>query len=142
MLDRSKRKPPLHLYGAMIKAACPPKRWRKCQELGVDLVDRGLEPSEIVLGGMMDALVGDGCASEAVEHALKPRSQPTGAPSPSPTGQSCLVATPSASRGHRCSPRWGSKSSPTAASLAARRLLRARRQYGHLRLPNGAGASS
>eukprot|EP00932_Pfiesteria_piscicida_P007894 SRR837773.18120.p1 GENE.SRR837773.18120~~SRR837773.18120.p1 ORF type:complete len:309 (-),score=137.28 SRR837773.18120:535-1323(-) len=67
MFERASMKPSLHLYGALIKAASCLKRVKTCRELWAELTEeRGMEPNEIVLGCMLDALVCNRCVSEAV----------------------------------------------------------------------------
>ena len=67
-VEHSHAKLSVYLYGTLIKAASCVKRVKKCKELRHQLVEeRGLEPNEVVLGCMMDALVCNKCTTEAVE---------------------------------------------------------------------------
>jgi len=68
LYQRSSMKPSMHLYGALIKAASFLKRLDFCRSLWRELTkDRLLEPNDIVLGCMMDALVCNKQVSEAVD---------------------------------------------------------------------------
>jgi len=59
--------PSVHSYGYLIKACSTLKRLDKCWEFWVRMVnDRALDPNDIVLGCMLDALVNNGNTEEAV----------------------------------------------------------------------------
>lgn len=60
-------RPSVSTYGSLIKAAGVLKRVDRCWELWREAVDdRKLDPSEIAMGCMLDALVCNGCLEDAV----------------------------------------------------------------------------
>jgi len=65
--SKSGMRPSVPAYGSLIKACSVLKRLPACWGLFKDLVQRGLVPSEIVLGCMLDALVCNGETEQAVE---------------------------------------------------------------------------
>lgn len=68
LYDRSGNKPSQHLYGALIKSCSQLKRMNKCKEYWQDMVvERAMQPNDIVLGCMLDALVCNGLVGEAVD---------------------------------------------------------------------------
>lgn len=65
--ERSSLQPSTYTYAALIKAYSALHRVDRCQQLWRQMTEeRGAEPSEIVLGCMLDALVCNGLVSEAV----------------------------------------------------------------------------
>lgn len=70
ILDRlslSKLEPAVHTYGILLRACNVLRKSDRCRELWREMVDaRGLQPSEVVLGCMLDALVNDDAVEEAV----------------------------------------------------------------------------
>merc|ERR1719265_655586 len=55
---KSSLRPSVHTYGSLIKACSTMKRLEKCQQLCSTMVEEcALEPNDIVLGCMLDALV-------------------------------------------------------------------------------------
>mmetsp|Transcript_162355 Transcript_162355/g.311713 ORF Transcript_162355/g.311713 Transcript_162355/m.311713 type:complete len:1014 (+) Transcript_162355:137-3178(+) len=65
--SKSSIQPSVHTYGSLVKACSAVKRADKCWNLWNQMVDdRGLEPNDIVLGCMLDALVCNNHVEEAV----------------------------------------------------------------------------
>lgn len=65
---RSGLRPSVHTYGSLIKASSALKRLDQCWALWHEMEDqRGMEPNDIVLGCMLDALVCNSHIDEAVE---------------------------------------------------------------------------
>merc|ERR1719460_2179719 len=63
----SNLRPSVHTYGSLIKACSTLKRLEKCYQLWHMMVDEcAMEPNDIVLGCMLDALVCNGKVEEAV----------------------------------------------------------------------------
>mmetsp|Transcript_123506 Transcript_123506/g.360675 ORF Transcript_123506/g.360675 Transcript_123506/m.360675 type:complete len:1028 (-) Transcript_123506:55-3138(-) len=61
-------RPQVHTYGCLIKACSTLKRMEKCWQLWHEMQNlRGMEPNDIVLGCMLDALVTNSSVDEAVE---------------------------------------------------------------------------
>jgi len=66
--NRERLKPSLHSYGTMIKACNTLKRVDQAWQLWTEMTEeRGLEPNDVVLGCMLDALVCNECIFDAVE---------------------------------------------------------------------------
>mmetsp|Transcript_43732 Transcript_43732/g.136783 ORF Transcript_43732/g.136783 Transcript_43732/m.136783 type:complete len:1055 (-) Transcript_43732:65-3229(-) len=66
--ERSSLKPQVHTYGSLIKACSTLKRVEKSWQFWQEMEEyRGIEPNDIVLGCMLDALVCNNCVDEAVE---------------------------------------------------------------------------
>lgn len=64
---KSSIQPSVHIYGGLIKACSTLKRLDKCWEFWQIMVnDRGMDPNDVVLGCMLDALVCNKCTEEAV----------------------------------------------------------------------------
>uniref|UniRef100_A0A7S1RX69 Pentacotripeptide-repeat region of PRORP domain-containing protein n=1 Tax=Alexandrium catenella TaxID=2925 RepID=A0A7S1RX69_ALECA len=64
----SSLKPQVHTYGSLIKACSTLKRVDKCWAFWREMEEhRGIQPNDIVLGCMLDALVCNGCVDDAVE---------------------------------------------------------------------------
>jgi len=67
LVTSSSLRPSVHTYGSLIKACSSLKRMDTCQQLWHRMVDQcGMQPNEIVLGCMLDALV----CNEKVEDAF------------------------------------------------------------------------
>mmetsp|Transcript_126431 Transcript_126431/g.393495 ORF Transcript_126431/g.393495 Transcript_126431/m.393495 type:complete len:931 (+) Transcript_126431:245-3037(+) len=65
---RSSLKPQVHTYGSLIKACSTLKRVEKCWDLWREMDEqRGVEPNDIVLGCMLDALVCNSAVEEAMD---------------------------------------------------------------------------
>mmetsp|Transcript_18961 Transcript_18961/g.35224 ORF Transcript_18961/g.35224 Transcript_18961/m.35224 type:complete len:1021 (-) Transcript_18961:26-3088(-) len=65
--EKSSLQPSVFTYGSLIKACSILKRVDKCWELWSKMADeRAMEPNDIVLGCMLDALVNNGNTEEAV----------------------------------------------------------------------------
>mmetsp|Transcript_81527 Transcript_81527/g.149165 ORF Transcript_81527/g.149165 Transcript_81527/m.149165 type:complete len:1018 (-) Transcript_81527:339-3392(-) len=65
--NKSSMQPTVHTYGCLIKACSTLKRVDKCWEFWQKMADeRALEPNDIVLGCMLDALVCNECIEQAV----------------------------------------------------------------------------
>merc|ERR1740121_1809883 len=71
-------RPAVHTYGSLIKA-CGALRWLpRCWELFKELEQRGMEPNDVVLGCMLDALVSNAEVDQAVallaewKHRVRP----------------------------------------------------------------------
>lgn len=65
--ERSSLQPSIHTYAALIKAYGALKRVDRCQQLWRQMTEeRGIEPSEIVFGCMLDTLACNGMVTEAV----------------------------------------------------------------------------
>jgi pentatricopeptide repeat protein len=65
---KSGLKPSVHTYGSLIKSCGSLKRIDQCREFWREMDQRcGMEPNDIVLGCMLDALVCNGAVDEAVE---------------------------------------------------------------------------
>lgn len=65
--EKSSLQPSTYTYAALIKAYSALQRVDRCQHLWLQMTEeRGTEPSDIVLGCMLDALVTHGAVSEAV----------------------------------------------------------------------------
>lgn len=76
---RSSLRPQVHTYGSLIKACSTLKRIDRCWKFWHEMEDhRGMEPNDIVLGCMLDALVCNGAIEEAVQlfYAWKSRVKP------------------------------------------------------------------
>merc|ERR1740121_1782471 len=71
-------RPAVHTYGSMIKACGALRRLPRCWELFKELEQRGMEPNDVVLGCMLDALVSNGEVDQAVallaewKHRVRP----------------------------------------------------------------------
>lgn len=64
---KSKLRPSVHTYGSLIKACSTLKRLDKCRKLWDCMVDQyAIQPNDIVLGCMLDALVCHGDVEDAV----------------------------------------------------------------------------
>jgi len=65
--ERSSLRPAVHTYGALIKACSTLKRIDGCWQFWSEMENtRGLQPNDIVLGCMLDALVCNGYVDDAV----------------------------------------------------------------------------
>jgi len=66
--SRCSLRPSVHTYGSLIKACSTLRRLDRCWELWKEMEEvRGMEPNEIVLGCMLDALVCNNGIEDAVE---------------------------------------------------------------------------
>jgi pentatricopeptide repeat protein len=63
----SNLRPSVHTYGTIIKACSALKRMDKCNQLWGMMIDKGIEPNDIVLGCMLDAFVCNGKVEDAVK---------------------------------------------------------------------------
>lgn len=64
--EASSLRPSVHTYGLLIKSYSLLHRIATCKELWREMVDRGIQPNDITLSCMLDALVCGGSAKEAV----------------------------------------------------------------------------
>jgi pentatricopeptide repeat protein len=65
---KSDMRPGVHTYGSLIKACSNLKKPDQCREFWREMQEvRGMEPNDIVLGCMLDALVCNGLVNDAVE---------------------------------------------------------------------------
>merc|ERR1719265_1973661 len=79
LFTKSNLRPSVHTYGSLIKACSTMKRLEKCQQLCSTMVEEcALEPNDIVLGCMLDALVCNDKVEDAVTllNQWKPRIEP------------------------------------------------------------------
>jgi len=63
----SNMRPAMHTYGMLIRACSAVNQVERCRQLWHELVeDRALQPNELVLGCMLNALVSNGCVEDAL----------------------------------------------------------------------------
>jgi len=65
--EKSGMRPSAHTYGLLIKGYSTLKQVQRCRDLWAEMKDRTVEPHEITCGCMIDALVCNGLAEEAVQ---------------------------------------------------------------------------
>lgn len=64
---KSNLRPSVHTYGSLVKACSTLKWFEQCRDLWSTMVDQyAMEPNEVVLGCMLDALVSSGDVEDAV----------------------------------------------------------------------------